>query len=124
MRFLIDMPLSCELAAQLVRLGHDAVHAFEAGLHCAPDEAILERARNERRILVTADLDYPRLLALAQARGPGLILFRGGDYSEQQASQRLARALEAIPSDELVDSIVVIEKGRIRRRRLPVEPNT
>lgn len=123
MRFLVDMPLSPELAAWLVQKGHDAVHAHEEGLVRAPDEVILERARNERRVVVTADLDYPRLLSLAQAEGPGLILFRGGNYSEQDAVERLARALEAVPDEELPNSIVVIERGRIRRRRLPLYPN-
>ncbi|MBI5166923.1 MAG: DUF5615 family PIN-like protein, partial [candidate division NC10 bacterium] len=55
---LIDMPLSPELAVWLVRQGHDAVHALEVGLDRASDAAILERARNEQRVLVTADLDY------------------------------------------------------------------
>lgn len=74
-------------------------------------------------MLVTADLDYPRLLALAKAEGPGLILFRGGNYSEQEALERITRVLETIPNEELPNSIVVIEKGRIRRRRLPLEPS-
>lgn len=123
MRFFVDMPLSPELAVWLVRQGHDAVHALEAGLSRAPDEAILEHSRNEQRIVVTADLDYPRLLAMAQAKGPGLILFRGGNYSEQETIERLTRALEMVPNEELPNCIVVIEKGRIRRRRLPLELN-
>lgn len=123
MRFLIDMPLSPELAAWLVRQGHDAVHALKVGLDRSSDAAILERARNEQRVVVTADLDYPRLLALTQAEGPGLILFRGGNYSEQETVERLKRALEMIPNKELPNSIIVIEKGRIRRRRLPTEPS-
>ena len=123
MKFLIDMPLSPKLAAWLVRRGHDAVHALEVGLDRASDTAILERARNEQRVVVTADLDYPRLLALAQAEGPGLILFRGGNYSEQEAIERLKRAFETIPNEELPNSVVVIERGRIRRRRLPLEPS-
>ena len=53
MKFLIDMPLSPKLAAWLVRRGHDAVHALEVGLDRASDTAILERARNEKRIVVT-----------------------------------------------------------------------
>lgn len=103
--------------------GHDAVHVLVVGLDRSSDAAILERARNEERVVVTADLDYPRLLALAQTEGPGLILFRGGNYSEQEAVERLRRALETIPNEELPNSIVVIEKGRIRQRRLPLEPN-
>lgn len=123
MKFLIDMPLSPGLASWLAQQGHDAVHALGLGLAQASDEVILEHARKEQQVVVTADLDYPRLLALTGAKGPGLILFRGGDYSEQEAVARLRRTLEAIPDDELPNSIVVIEKGRIRRRRLPVEPS-
>lgn len=119
MKFLVDMPLSPELAAWIVQQGHDAIHASHVGLDRSADPVILDRARNEQRVVVTADLDYPRLLALARAEGPGLILFRGGNYSEQESVERLARVFETIPLEELPTSLVVIEKGRIRRRRLP-----
>lgn len=124
MKFLVDMPLSPELAAWIVQQGHDAIHASHVGLDRSADPVILDRARNEQRVVVTADLDYPRLLALARAEGPGLILFRGGNYSEQESVERLARVFETIPLEELPTSLVVIEKGRIRRRRLPIEPNS
>jgi predicted nuclease of predicted toxin-antitoxin system len=119
-KFLIDMPLSPELASWLTQKGHDAIHSFHAGLAFSADEAILEYARKEQRLLVTADLDFPRLLALMKAEGPGLILFRGGNYGEHESIERLGRALEMIPSQELPRSIIVIEKGRIRRRYLPL----
>ncbi|MBI5379747.1 MAG: DUF5615 family PIN-like protein [Nitrospirae bacterium] len=121
MRFIVDMPLSPELAAWLVRHGHDAVHAINIGLDRAPDTAILERAQNDRRVVITADLDYPRLLALSRSEGPGLILYRGGNYSEREAIERLDRVLETIPIEELPQSVIVIEKGRIRRRYLPFD---
>ena len=122
MRFLVDMPLSPELARWLCERGHNAIHASEQGLERASDDEILKRARNEQRIILTADLDYPRLLALGRSEGPPLILFRGGNYGEREARDRLARVLDAVPSDELSCSIIVVEKARIRRRRLPVEP--
>ena len=53
MKFLIDMPLSPKLAVWLVQQGHDTIHALEVGLDRASDTAILERARNEKRIVVT-----------------------------------------------------------------------
>ena len=123
MRFLVDMPLSPGLAVCLVKLGHDAVHAHHIGLEREPDIVVLQRARDERRVVITADLDYPRLLALAEAEGPGLILFRGGNYSEHECVERLTRVLEAIANEDLPDSIIVVEKGRIRRRRLPLRRN-
>lgn len=73
-------------------------------------------------MVVTADLDYPRILALTQSAGPGLILFRGGNFGEKESRERLARVLEIVPSEELPHSIIVIERERIRRRRLPFGP--
>jgi predicted nuclease of predicted toxin-antitoxin system len=119
-RFLVDMPLSPALAAWLAEQGHDAVHALNLAMDRSPDAAIIQRARREQRVVITADLDYPRLLALERADGPGLILFRGGNYSEREALHRLQAALASVPEEELPQSIVVIEKQRIRRRRLPV----
>jgi predicted nuclease of predicted toxin-antitoxin system len=120
MKFLIDMPLSPALAVWLTQQGYDAIHALDIGLDRAPDEVILKHAKNEQRVVVTADLDYPRLLALAQAEEPGLILFMGGCFNEQHVVERLARALELVPLEELPHSIVVIEQNRIRRKRLPL----
>jgi predicted nuclease of predicted toxin-antitoxin system len=119
-RFLVDMPLSPALAEALRQAGHDAVHASELGLATAPDASILETARSQGRIAVTADLDYPRLLALEHADGPALILFRGGSYSEEQVWRLLRRALERAKPSDLEASITVIERSRIRRRKLPV----
>jgi predicted nuclease of predicted toxin-antitoxin system len=121
MRFLVDMPLSPALSAWLTRQGHDSVHASEVGLGGASDPVILEYALGECRVVVTADLDYPRLLAMAGAEGPGLILFRGGDYGDRETKDRLAAAFRAIPGEDLSTSIVVVEKRRIRRRRLPIK---
>lgn len=120
MRFLIDMPLSPELVSWLFQRGHNAIHASEVGLAFASDVIILEHARSEQRIIITADLDYPRILALTKAEEPGLILFRGGNYSNQEVIERLGRVFELITNEELSNSIIVIEKKRIRRRRLPI----
>jgi predicted nuclease of predicted toxin-antitoxin system len=64
-RFLIDMPLSPALVPWLAHQGHDAVHAAGLGLHRSTDSEIMARAKHEARTVVTADLDYPRLLAVA-----------------------------------------------------------
>ena len=116
------MSLSPGLAVWLKQQGHDAVHVSGLGLSQASDSEILELARREKRVILTADLDYPRLLALGQSAAPGLVLFRGGNYSEQEAIDRLKRALATIPDDQFLESVIVIEKGRIRQRRLPLGP--
>lgn len=73
MRFLVDLPLSPALAVWLQARGHDAVHAMHVGLARASDATILQRAAAEGQVIITADLDYPRLLAVVHAATPGVI---------------------------------------------------
>jgi predicted nuclease of predicted toxin-antitoxin system len=117
------MALSPGLADWLVQRGHDAVHASAVGLARAPDADIIHRARDEHRTIITADLDYPRLLALARSERPGLILFRGGNYSDREVIERLAHALDLTPDEHLSTSLIVIERWRIRKRHLPIKPH-
>jgi predicted nuclease of predicted toxin-antitoxin system len=118
LKFLVDMPLSLSLARWLKSQGYDTIHASEYGLECAPDEEIVQRASRDQRVIITADLDFPRLLALSQVPQVGLILFRYGDFSDEEARDRLERVLNAVTREELTVSIIVVERTRIRRRRL------
>jgi len=43
----------------------------------------------DNRIVITADLDCPRLLAIAQAAGPSVVLFRGGDWGDLELIARM-----------------------------------
>jgi predicted nuclease of predicted toxin-antitoxin system len=120
MRFLVDMPISPRTADWLAERGHDAVHAFSIGLGDASDRVLLDRAAREERIVITADTDFPHLLALSGEMAPGVILFRGGDYTQQETQQLLAQVLEAVPESTLGHSICVVDRTRIRCRALPL----
>jgi predicted nuclease of predicted toxin-antitoxin system len=114
------MPLSPGLADWLQREGHDSVHALALGMDRAADIDILARAVTESRTIVTADLDYPRLLALTGAAGPSLVLFRGGDWSEAEVTARMSEILAGLSDADIEQSILVVERNRLRRRRLPI----
>ncbi|MBW7973601.1 DUF5615 family PIN-like protein [Bradyrhizobium sp. BR 10289] len=120
MKFLIDMPLSPALSRWLTDTGHDTVHASDIGLHDASDVEIIGRARQEARTVVTADLDYPRLIATAGSDSPSLILFRGGDWTEADLRTRLAEVLFTLTEEDIQCSIITIDRDRVRRRRLPI----
>jgi predicted nuclease of predicted toxin-antitoxin system len=119
-KFLVDMPLSPMLAAWLRDQGHDAVHAIELGLDQESDLGILGYAKDDSRTVITADLDYPRLLALGRMTGPSLVLFRDGNWSEADVIARLAHVLNILEESEINSSITVIDRERIRRRKLPI----
>ena len=119
MKALLDMPVSISLLDVLRAHGHEGVHAYEVNLDRAADSELLERARYEDRI-ITADLDFPQLLALSSAEGPGLILFRGGNYSGSEMRALLDRILKEVPPDVLERSICVVDGKRVRITRLPL----
>ncbi|PWU08022.1 MAG: hypothetical protein C5B51_08600 [Terriglobia bacterium] len=121
MKFLVDMALSPALAGWLRSLGHDALHALEQQLNRATDAQILTKALGEARVVITADLDFPRLLALMSTDGPGLILLRGGNYSDAESIECVRRVLMTIAMEELPKCIVVVDRKSIRRRWLPIK---
>jgi predicted nuclease of predicted toxin-antitoxin system len=120
-KFLVDMPLSRTLAAWLREQNHDATHAAELKLDRAPDVDILAHAKSEGRVVVTADLDYPRLLALARETDPALILFRDGSWSDAEVIARMSEILQLLKTDDIEHTIIVVERDRLRRRRLPID---
>uniref|UniRef100_Q01P24 DUF5615 domain-containing protein n=1 Tax=Solibacter usitatus (strain Ellin6076) TaxID=234267 RepID=Q01P24_SOLUE len=91
------MALSPDLAIWPRPHGHDAIHANEIAMNRAPDTEILSAAFEQDRIVITADLDFPRLLAKLASVGPGLILLRGGNYSEAQSLECVRRVLMSVP---------------------------
>jgi predicted nuclease of predicted toxin-antitoxin system len=119
-RFLIDMPLSPRLAQWLRAEGHDALHASELTMNQSPDSEILRAAADSGRVVITADLDFPRLLAGLGSTGPGLILLRGGNYSEGESKDCVRRVLMSVAHEELPLSVVVVDLKSIRRRRLRI----
>lgn len=114
------MPLAPALALWLCSRGHGAVHAAEIGLHRAPDSEIMARAKQEARTIVTADLDYPHHLAMARATEPSVIPFRDGNWSDAEIITRIGEVLTALAQDDIAHSIIVVERSRVRRRRLPL----
>ncbi len=121
MSFLVDMPVSPDVARWLNEKGYDAVHASQISLSKAKDKEIIEVAKKQNRIIITVDLDFPQILALSGARSPGIILFRGGNYSESEMLSLIARVVEKFSESELADSISVVDKTKIRRIKLPIE---
>ena len=120
MKLLVDMMLSPRLARWLGDMGYDAVHASEIGMSRASDEEILERASDEGRVVITADLDYPRLLATFGTRDTPVILVRGGQFGDEWVKTQLKNLFGSVNETEIVKCLIVIERHRVRKRRLPI----
>ena len=120
-RLLLDNNLPPKLAALLNLRGHDAVHARSYDLQNAPDLVVFERAAAEGRILVSADTDFGAILAIGNRRKPSFILLR--EVAARRAEDYLSIILELISTlqnDVERGCVVVIRRGRVRLRYLPL----
>ncbi len=76
MRFLVDQCLSPDLAVVLAEAGHEVVHLRDLGMQRAGDPEVLDLARRDDRVLVSADTDFGTLLAQGATTRPSVIIFR------------------------------------------------
>lgn len=121
MKFLIDEALQDAVADELTEAGHDAAHVRALGLGGATDEQVMERARDEDRLLVTTDTDFGRILALAGADGPSVVLLRGVGDAVADRLAALLRVLPLVEGELTAGAIVVVEEERYRVRTLPID---
>ncbi|MBW0088430.1 DUF5615 family PIN-like protein [Pseudonocardia sp. KRD-184] len=122
MRLLLDNNLSPRLIDIMSTGGWDVVHVASMGLRAASDRVVLEAARTDDRILVSADTDFGTLLATSHAPHPSVVLVRrvAGRRVEELAGLLLAN-LPAVEDDLLRGSVVVIGDDSIRIRSLPID---
>ena len=120
MKFLANMGISPDTVSWLRSQGHDAVHLHERGWERLSDSEILEKAREEGRVLLTHDLDFGQLLALSGATSPSVIVFRLADMRPDSVNRHLDWVLQQAADDLERGAIISVREGQIRVRSLPI----
>ncbi|MDX1660767.1 MAG: DUF5615 family PIN-like protein [Gemmatimonadota bacterium] len=121
MRILADENVPAASVSLLKNAGHDVLAVAEE-MRGADDREVVGRAIGEDRIVLTFDRDFGRLiLEESRSRSPaGLILMRFVPRSPVEPGEVLL-GLIARRDIEFRGRVSVMERSRVRQRRLPTD---
>ena len=111
-------------AAALLRdAGIDTIHVGEIEMSAAEDSHIIQRAKDEGRVVATLDADFHTLLALDVAITPSVIRIRIERLRVRSLTDLLLKVIAECEEDLEQGSAITVEPSRIRIRRLPLVPD-
>ncbi len=113
-RLLLDENIGVFVTANLRQDGYDIFSILES-MPGAIDLQVLAKARREKRILITLDKDFGRLVHFRFRKHAGVILLRLNDESPKNIYRILTLTLNQ-PSVKLKGKFVVATETKIRLR--------
>ena len=122
MKLLLDQGCPRSAAGLLRDVGVDALQVGEVGMAAAADSAILLRALEEERVVVTLDADFHALLALNEAIVPSVVRIRIQRLRARAMTELILNVLRECSAELMEGVAVTVEPNKIRIRRLPLLP--
>lgn len=121
MRFLADMGVSTKVVEWLKAEGHDAKHLRDESLQRLPNGQIFFKAIQEKRVVLTFDLDFGEIAALSKRENVSVIVFRLHNTAAGNVISRLADILSHSAAALEKGAIILAEQSRYRVRHLPIK---
>jgi predicted nuclease of predicted toxin-antitoxin system len=113
-KFLVDECTGIWVSIKLTQMGFDAVSAIEC-MQGASDEEIVQKAIEEKRVIVTNDKYFGRLAGFNKL--PGMILLRLRDESIENKVKIVSFILNS-HSDAILGNVIIVSETKIRVRRI------
>ena len=120
MKFLLDEDIYAVTIRFLKELGYDVALASQIGVSPTEDSSLLKIAKEQRRIFMTRDRDFGRLV-FVESLSTGVIYLRMLPSTQYAVHQELKGIFNSYSEDELKNAFIVVEPGRHRFRRLSVK---
>ena len=108
-------------------LGHagiEARHWSTVGDGAASDREVFQWARRHDCVVLTHDLDFARILALAGGRSPIVVLLRTHRLLPGESATTLVNMLRRHATEIAKGAVVVLSADQERVRLLPLQPNS
>lgn len=120
LRLLIDESLPRAVGTALAAAGFDVEDARDVGLAGKVDADVFARAQQERRVLLSRDVDFADLLAFPVGSHHGIVVARlANEHPMSFLAGLMVRALTGLEASDTHGCLLIVEEHRVRVRRPP-----
>jgi predicted nuclease of predicted toxin-antitoxin system len=114
MRLLLDQMFDEDVARSLRESGHDVVRVSDVGMASEPDDAILQRAIHDDRILVTLDEHFGDWSILPLSTHPGVIRLKANPTTSKNVLNLLLPFLNKTVARGFRDRLAIVRATGVR----------
>lgn len=112
-KFLADENIAKSLVKALRKKGHDVKDIKEENLFGISDKEVIDKAKEDDRVILTHDKDFGNLLNFPLQSHPGVVLIRYRDQSPRYVIPRLIPLMDAL-KNKMKDSLTIITENLVK----------
>ena len=116
MRFKVDENLPVEVADLLRAAGHDALTVLDQKLGGHPDRTLGDTVRDEKRALITLDLDFADIRTFPPSEYSGLIVLRLAIQAKPRVLWLIERMIPLLNTEPLIGMLWMVDETALRVR--------
>jgi len=116
MKFKLDENLSPLAASVFIEHGFDATSVREEGLTGCTDDHLISVCSEEKRVLVTLDLDFSDIRRYQPSGLDGIIIIRSYKQSRDYMIEILKKIIPQLKAEDITGKLMIVEDDRIRIR--------
>ena len=116
MKFKIDENLPVEAARLLNDAGHDATTVISEGLSGKPDHIIAAACREEKRAIISLDMDFSDIGSYPPGSHEGLVVLRLRRQDRKMVMDVVRSILPLLGKEPVAGRLWIVEQSRIRIR--------
>jgi predicted nuclease of predicted toxin-antitoxin system len=121
MNFLVAMNLSPRWADYLKKSGFSVLHWSDLGPPTASDRELMQWAAQRGYVVLTADLDFPAILAGTEGREPSVIVLRSDNLTPEALGRQVVTAIRQVGPELSAGAILSVDVRQARLRVLPLQ---
>ena len=114
MRFKLDENLPPESSTILQTHGHEALTVWDQKLQGVSDAHLAAVCREERRALITLDLDFADIRAYPPDQFAGLIVMRLNSQSRTHVLRILQELLPLLDKEQIEGRLWIVDEAAVR----------